>query len=165
MYFQSLRRLWRRFFCLAAPAEPPFPFFIAIFWLCGACGAAGIPPRCLRLRSFPEPDQFLLVLVREPAKLSKKKELKYIPGIAPLTKEFKNKNSLEPEKEFKGMSSKRAQDLTFLGDILKSRDHYAAAILEYRKAKEESTTHSPVLFNKLAHTYIQTGKYDVCRFV
>lgn len=91
---------------------------------------------------------------------AKKKELKYIPGIAPLTKEFKNKNSLEPEKEFKGMSTKRAQDLTFLGDILKSRDHYAAAILEYRKAKEESTTHSPVLFNKLAHTYIQTGKYD-----
>jgi len=91
---------------------------------------------------------------------AKKKELKYIPGIAPLTKEFKNKNSLEPEKEYKGMSTKRAQDLTFLGDILKSRDHYAAAILEYRKAKKESTTHSPVLSNKLANTYIQTGKYD-----
>ncbi len=91
---------------------------------------------------------------------AKKKELKYIPGIAPLTKEFKNKNPLEPEKDFKGMSTKRAQDLTFLGDILKSRDHYAAAILEYRKAKEESTTHSPILFNKLAGTYIQTRKYD-----
>ena len=91
---------------------------------------------------------------------AKNKELKYIPGIAPLTKEFKNKNSLKPEKDFKEMSTKLAQDLTFLGDILKSRDHYAAAILEYRKAKEESTTHSPILFNKLAGTYIQTQKYD-----
>ena len=64
------------------------------------------------------------------------------------------------EKKFKGLSTKRAQDLIFLGDILKSRDHYAAAILEYRKAKKESTTHSPILFNKLAGTYIQTQKYD-----
>ena len=90
----------------------------------------------------------------------KKRELNHISGIIPLTKEFKNKNSLEPKKDFKGMSSQRAQDWTFLGDILKSRQHYSAAILEYRKAKEESTTHSPILFNKLAGTYIQTRKYD-----
>jgi tetratricopeptide (TPR) repeat protein len=91
---------------------------------------------------------------------AKNKDLKFIPGIVPLTKEFKSKNPLEPEKDFKGMGTRRAQDLTFLGDILKSRDHYAAAILEYRKAKEESPTHSPILFNKLANTYIQTRKYD-----
>ncbi|MEK9629420.1 MAG: tetratricopeptide repeat protein [Nitrospinota bacterium] len=91
---------------------------------------------------------------------AKKKELKYIPGIAPLTREFKTKNPLEPEKDYKGMSTERAQDLTFLGDILKSRDHYSAAILEYLKAKKESTTHSPILFNKIASTYIQTRKYD-----
>ncbi|MBC8284309.1 MAG: tetratricopeptide repeat protein [Nitrospinae bacterium] len=35
-----------------------------------------------------------------------------------------------------------------------------SAILEYRKAKAESKTHSPILFNKLAGTYIQTRKYD-----
>tara|TARA_B100000686_G_scaffold226803_1_gene234102 strand:+ start:251 stop:1804 length:1554 start_codon:yes stop_codon:yes gene_type:complete len=90
----------------------------------------------------------------------KKKELNHTPGVIPLKKEFKNKNSLEPEKDFKGMSSRRAQNWTFLGDILKSRQHYSAAILEYRKAKEESATHSPILFNKLAGTYIQTRKYD-----
>jgi tetratricopeptide (TPR) repeat protein len=88
----------------------------------------------------------------------KKKELKYIPGIIALTKEFKNQD--KPDKNFKGLGTRRAQDLTFLGDILKSRDHYNAAILEYQKAKEESSTHSPILFNKLASTYIQTGKYD-----
>lgn len=91
---------------------------------------------------------------------AKKKDFDHIPGIAPLTKEFKSKNSLEPKKDFKGMSSRRAQDWTFLGDILKSRQHYSAAIIEYQKAKKESTTHSPILFNKLAGTYIQTRKYD-----
>ena len=91
---------------------------------------------------------------------AKNKELKFIPGITALTKEFKNQNKLEPEKDYKGLGTRRAQDLTFLGDILKSRDHYNAAILEYQKAKEESSTHSPILFNKLAGTYIQTGKYD-----
>ena len=89
---------------------------------------------------------------------AKKKELKFIPGIITLTKEFKDQN--KPEKDFKGLGTRRAQDLTFLGDILKSRDHYNAAILEYQKAREESSTHSPILFNKLAGTYIQTGKYD-----
>jgi tetratricopeptide (TPR) repeat protein len=88
----------------------------------------------------------------------KKKELQFIPGITALTKEFKNHG--KPEKKFKGLGTRRAQDLTFLGDILKSRELYNAAILEYQKAKEESSTHSPILFNKLAGTYIQTGKYD-----
>ncbi|MZG53822.1 MAG: tetratricopeptide repeat protein [Nitrospinae bacterium] len=96
---------------------------------------------------------------------AKMKELDHIPGIAPLTKEFKNKNPLEPEKDFKGLSSQRAQDWTFLGDILKSRQHYSAAILEYLKAKEESTLHSPILFNKLAGTYIQTRKYEDAELV
>ena len=89
---------------------------------------------------------------------AKKKELKFIPGITALTKEFKNQD--KSDKNFKGLGTRRAQDLTFLGDILKSRDHYNAAILEYQKAKEESSTHSPILFNKLAGTYIQTRKYD-----
>lgn len=89
---------------------------------------------------------------------AKKKELKFIPGITALTKEFKNQK--KSEKNFKGLGTRRAKDLTFLGDILKSRDHYSAAILEYQKAKEESSTHSPILFNKLAGTYIQTRKYD-----
>ena len=89
---------------------------------------------------------------------AKKKELKFIPGITALTKEFKKQN--KQEKKFKGLGTQRVQDLTFLGDILKSRDHYNAAILEYQKAKDESSTHSPILFNKLAGTYIQTRKYD-----
>ena len=89
---------------------------------------------------------------------AKKLELKNIPGIETLTTEFKNKQG--PEKpEYKQLKSRKARNLTFLGDILKSRDHFKAAIIEYKKALDESSTHSPVLFNKLAGTYLQTHKY------
>ena len=44
--------------------------------------------------------------------------------------------------------------LTFLGDILKSRNEFKAAIIEYEKAFEESETQSPILFNKIAGTYL-----------
>ena len=91
----------------------------------------------------------------------KKLELKSIPGIKTLATEFKNRKGLEPEnKGYKTLGSKKAQDLTYLGDILKSRDHYKAAIVEYQKALDESSSHSPVLFNKLAGTYLQIQKYN-----
>ena len=92
---------------------------------------------------------------------AKKLELKNIPGIEVLTTEFKNRKGLEPEnKDYKHLQSKKAQNFTFLGDILKSRDHFKAAIIEYKKAMDQSSTHSPVLFNKLAGTYLQTQKYQ-----
>ena len=91
---------------------------------------------------------------------AKKLELKNIPGIKVLTPKFKNRQGLESKnKEYKQLNSRKARDLTFLGDILKSRDHFKAAIIEYKKALGESSTHSPVLFNKLAGTYLQTRKY------
>jgi len=92
---------------------------------------------------------------------AKKIELKNIPGIKSLTTEFKNRKGLEPEnKGYKALESGKARDLTYLGDILKSRDHYKAAIIEYQKALSESSSHSPVLFNKLAGTYLQTKRYN-----
>jgi len=90
---------------------------------------------------------------------AKKLELKNIPGIKTLTPKFKNRKGSE-DKEYKELESKKARDLTFLGDILKSRDHFKAAIIEYQKALGESPSHSPVLFNKLAGTYLQTQKHD-----
>jgi tetratricopeptide (TPR) repeat protein len=92
---------------------------------------------------------------------AKKLELKNIPGIKILTREFKKRKGLEPEnKGYKTLESRKARDLTYLGDILKSRDHYKAAIIEYQKALNESSSHSPVLFNKLAGTYLQTQRYN-----
>jgi len=86
-------------------------------------------------------------------------ELKNIPGIKTLTTEFKNRKGPE-NKEYTELESRRSRDFTYLGDILKSRDHFKAAIIEYKKALSESPSHSPVLFNKLARTYLQTRKYN-----
>ena len=86
-------------------------------------------------------------------------ELKNIPGIKTLTTEFKNRKGPE-NKEYTVLESRRSRDFTYLGDILKSRDHFKAAIIEYKKALSESPSHSPVLFNKLARTYLQTRKYN-----
>ena len=86
-------------------------------------------------------------------------ELKNIPGIKILTTEFKNRKGPE-SKEYTALESRRSRDFTYLGDILKSRDHFKAAIIEYKKALSESPSHSPVLFNKLARTYLQTRKYN-----
>ncbi len=92
---------------------------------------------------------------------AKSLELKNIPGIGTLTTEFKNRKGLETDnKEYKQLDSKKARDLAFLADVLKSRDHYNAAIIEYKKAVRELSTHSPVLSNKLAGTYLHTRKYD-----
>ncbi len=85
--------------------------------------------------------------------------LKNIPGIKVLSTEFKNREGPE-SKEYKELKSRKARDLTYLGDILKSRDHFKAAIVEYQKALDESSSHSPILFNKLAGTYLQTRNYD-----
>ncbi|MBC8287415.1 MAG: tetratricopeptide repeat protein [Nitrospinae bacterium] len=90
---------------------------------------------------------------------AKKLELKIIPGIKTLPTEFKNRNGPE-NKEYTELESRRARDLAYLGDILKSRDYFKAAIVEYQKALDESSSHSPVLFNKLAGTHLQTQNYN-----
>jgi tetratricopeptide (TPR) repeat protein len=55
--------------------------------------------------------------------------------------------------------TQRAHDLTLLGDILKSRQYIKAAIVEYRKAIDESKMLSPILYNKLAGTYLLQKDY------
>ncbi len=55
--------------------------------------------------------------------------------------------------------NQRAHDLALLGDILKSRQYIQAAIVEYRKAIDESKLLSPILYNKLAGTYILNKEY------
>ncbi len=58
------------------------------------------------------------------------------------------------------MGKQRAQDLTFLGDILKSRNAFKAAIIEYEKAFDEGDAESPILYNKLAGTYLVLQNYE-----
>ncbi|GJL79920.1 MAG: hypothetical protein NPINA01_29090 [Nitrospinaceae bacterium] len=87
--------------------------------------------------------------------------LKTIPGLRPLKTRFKSDRSAEDDKkDYQEVGAQRAQDLTFLGDILKSRNEYKAANIEYEKAFKESGTESPILYNKLAGTYLILQDYE-----
>ena len=86
-------------------------------------------------------------------------KLQRIPGLTVLKFQFKKKQTdtetaagVPPTQ--KAVGSPRAHDLTMLGDILKARQFTEAAIIEYEKAIKESRTLSPVLYNKLAATYL-----------
>ncbi len=93
--------------------------------------------------------------------MMKLKKLNTIPGLKALQTRFKSNRELEgEEKEYQEVGERRSQDLTFLGDILKSRNEFKAAIIEYEKAFEESETQSPILFNKIAGTYLILKNYD-----
>ena len=90
------------------------------------------------------------------------KKLQTIPGLQVLNYQFKNRLSglEEKNKGYRGIDSEMAWDLALLGDILKSRNHVEASVIEYRKAVKKSKSLSPVLHNKLAGTLIVQKKYE-----
>lgn len=91
----------------------------------------------------------------------KQQNLKTIPGLKALKTRFKTDRSAEEDKkDYQEVGAQRTQDLTFLGDILKSRNQYKAAIIEYEKAFEEGDVESPILYNKLAGTYLILQDYE-----
>jgi tetratricopeptide (TPR) repeat protein len=92
------------------------------------------------------------------------RQLKTIPGLTVLKFRFKNnrsasENDSAKEAALQEAGNQRAHDLTLLGDILKSRQYIKAAIVEYRKAIDESKMLSPILYNKLAGTYLLQKDY------
>ena len=92
------------------------------------------------------------------------RQLKTIPGLTVLKFRFKNKrspgeNDADKEAALQEAGNQRAHDLTLLGDILKSRQYVQAAIVEYQKAIDESKMLSPILYNKLAGTYLLQKDY------
>ena len=93
------------------------------------------------------------------------RQLKIIPGLTMLKFRFKNPSSpgekeAAPEAAVREAGNRRAHDLILLGDILKSRQYIQAAIIEYQKALEESKILSPILYNKLAGTFLLNKDYD-----
>jgi len=91
----------------------------------------------------------------------KQKKLKTIPGLKALQTRFKSsRTSGEDKKDYQEVGKQRTQDLTFLGDILKSRSAFKAAIIEYEKAFEEGDAESPILYNKIAGTYLTLQNYE-----
>jgi tetratricopeptide (TPR) repeat protein len=89
------------------------------------------------------------------------RKLRTIPGLKLVNIRFKDSRQADGEEnEYKEIDDKSVQNLAFLGDILKSRNHVRAAIIEYKKALKESSAVSPILHNKLAGTYLLTKEYD-----
>ena len=96
----------------------------------------------------------------------KQKKLRIIPGLKPPGVFFKsNRLTEEPRKEYQELDDRKSRDLTFLGDILQSRNFYKAALIEYQRAIDQSKTFSPILHNKLAKTHIITKDYDKAKVI
>ncbi len=86
--------------------------------------------------------------------------LEFIPGHKTLTSKFKKGGEDPEESSYREIEEKRTRDLVFLADILKSRNFVKAAVLEYEKAINETQTLNPILYNKLAGTYLKSGEHD-----
>ena len=93
---------------------------------------------------------------------AKQKNLKTVPGLKIPGIRFKADRSIteEESKEYREVGARKTQDLTFLGDILRSRDFNRAAIAEYQRAIDQAKTFSPILHNKLAKTFFLTREFD-----
>ena len=95
----------------------------------------------------------------------KEKNYSTIPGLKTFKFRFKSSRPKSASNEsetdnYKEVTDTQAQDLTRLGDILKSRNYLEAATVEYEKAIIESKSISPILNNKLATTYLLRKNFD-----
>jgi len=91
----------------------------------------------------------------------KQKQLKTIPGLKQPGVYFKaDRSSEETNKEYTEIDNRKSRDLIFLGDVLKSRNFYKAALIEYQRAIEQSKSFSPQLHNKLAKTHLITKEHN-----
>ncbi len=61
------------------------------------------------------------------------------------------------------LAHRAMQDFTRLGDLLRTRGHLEAALVEYNKAAGAQTLHSPALANKQARTLQALGRADFAR--
>ena len=96
----------------------------------------------------------------------KQKKLKTTPGLKLPEVHFKADRSFrEPSKEYREIDDRKSRDLTFLGDVLQSRNFYKAALIEYQRAIDHSKIFSPILHNKLAKAYLITKEYNKAQVI
>ena len=81
--------------------------------------------------------------------------------------EFEDEVQLMPESSgdesvdrFAGVESVEARDYLRLGELLRARDHIAAAIAEYEKAEALLGSANPLLQNALARAYLDESRAD-----
>ena len=108
-------------------------------------------------------------LLREWKAWLRKKNLKEIKGLDPETLYFvnENQNTSSPEneqsldqRELKQIASTSAREHVYLGDLLRYRGRYIAAIKEYDRAQQLVSGISPIISTKLGLSYQLTGQLD-----
>ena len=94
-------------------------------------------------------------------KFVREKNLKTIPGLKAPGVQFKtDQSSNESQKQYSDIENQKSRDHALLGDILKSKEFYKAAIIEYQRAINEYQGFSPIFINKLAKTRFITKEFD-----
>ncbi|RMD99487.1 MAG: hypothetical protein D6812_11540 [Deltaproteobacteria bacterium] len=112
------------------------------------------PIEALAARGFPSRDLLALAKAR-----IVEKGYRVDPQLAVLPRKLKDPEATEEEEEtIPEITDERTARLARLGDLLRDRGRYRAAIFEYRKAIGESRYFSPVLANKLALAYQRNGE-------
>lgn len=64
------------------------------------------------------------------------------------------------EDELESIEEERGRDLTYLGDLLRARGRFEAALNEYEKAVTVSGTASPVIQSKMAAALLELGYFE-----
>ncbi|MBI2058182.1 MAG: tetratricopeptide repeat protein [Nitrospirae bacterium] len=85
--------------------------------------------------------------------------LKAIPGMeAPsLTLKRDGSTGTDEDLEWREVEHKQAREFTRLGDLLKSRSQFPAAVIEYQKAREKES-YSAIILNKLGQSQLLAGQ-------
>jgi len=68
---------------------------------------------------------------------------------------FKSRH--DPEAELREIGEKKAEDFTYLGDLLKARDRNKAAVVEYQKASKRTKGVNPTIQAKYSDALLRTG--------
>ena len=91
----------------------------------------------------------------------REKNLQTIPGLKAPGIQFKTDQSTnEQKKQYSAIENQKSRDHALLGDILKSKEFYKAAIIEYQRAISEYQGFSPILINKLAKAHFITKEFN-----
>ena len=94
-------------------------------------------------------------------KFVREKNLQTIPRLKAPGVQFKmDQSTNEPQKKYSDIENKKSRDHVLLGDILKSKEFYKAAIIEYQRAMSEYQGFSPIFINKLAKTHFITKEFN-----
>ncbi len=90
--------------------------------------------------------------------------LKTHPGLVQRSLEFKRPGdpddpAAEPEPEYATIEEKKVKDYAHLGELLRARDRFKAALVEYRKAMVLGGDANPLVQNGAAASMLELGEF------